>query len=218
MSGGAEFVSLNGPDNAGKTTQLRMLTRRRPEFQMLGSVHQHDPEPWARVAGANYNRWWFETSTTVELTAMLISSHARRAAAREEHRVGLLDRGLPMLLATAAATAMVKDGLDLATALRTVGEVAASLTSPPEFTVLLLPCQDAERSFAITQAREGRQWTGIYPAYQRRLHQVLLHQADEGVYDVVVVCEDRSPDDILHDVLHALSADHLNTALLQGYQ
>jgi thymidylate kinase len=213
---GAEFISLNGPDNAGKTTQLRLLAQRDPEFQMLGSVHEHDPEPWARVAGTDYNRWWFETSTTVELTAMLISSHARRAAARDEHRVGLLDRGLPMLLATAAATAMVKDGLDAATALHTVGAIAASLATPPEFAVLLLPCQDAERSVAITQAREGRPWTGIYPNYQRRLHQVLVHQADQGVYDAVVVCEDRSPGDIHHDVLHTLASDHLNAALFQG--
>lgn len=216
MSGGAEFISLNGPDNAGKTTQLRMLAQRRPEFQTLGSVHQHDPEPWARVAGADYDRWWFETSTTVELTAMLISSHARRAAAREDHRVGLLDRGLPMLLATAAATAMVKDGLDLATALRMVGDAAASLATPPEISVLLLPCQDAERSFAITQAREGRQWTGIYPIYQHRLHQVLRHQADQGVYDVVVTCEDRSPEDIHHDVLNALISGRLTAALPPG--
>lgn len=213
---GAEFISLNGPDNAGKTTQLRLLAQRDPEFQMLGSVHEHDPGPWARVAGADYDRWWFESSTTVELTAMLISSHARRAAAREEHRVGLLDRGLPTLLAAAAATAMVKDGLDVAAALHTVGEVAASLATPPEFAVLLLPCRDAERSVAITQAREGRPWTGVYPTYQRRLHQVLLHQADQGVYDVVLVCEDRSPGHIHHDVLRALAYDHVNVALFQG--
>jgi thymidylate kinase len=208
MTGGREFISLNGPDNVGKTTQLRMFAQRRPEFQMLGSVHQHDPEPWERVAGPTYDRWWFETSSTVELTAMLVSSHARRAAAREEHRVGLLDRGLPMLLATAAATSMVKDGADLTTALRTVSGVAASLATPPETAVLMLPCEDTERSFAISQAREGRQWTGIYPTYQRRLHRVLLHQADQGLYDAVVLCEDRSPDDIHHEVLDAVLSDH----------
>lgn len=79
-----EFVSLNGSDNVGKTTQLRLLAQRCSGFQPLGAIHDHDPEPWARVAAGDYAQWWFETSTTVELTAMLLASHAKRTAAREE--------------------------------------------------------------------------------------------------------------------------------------
>jgi len=90
-----DFVSLNGPDNVGKTTQLRRLAEQRSSFQSLGTIHEHDPEPWARVAAKDYATWWFETSATVELTGMLLTSHARRATAREAGRTGLLDRGLP---------------------------------------------------------------------------------------------------------------------------
>lgn len=110
-----DFVSLNGPDNVGKTTQLRLLAQRRPGFHPLGAIHEHDRELWARVAADDYARWWFETSTTVELTEMLLASHTKRATAREESRTGLLDRGWPMLLAVAAATCAVKDGLTAAT-------------------------------------------------------------------------------------------------------
>ncbi|MGW7641196.1 hypothetical protein [Streptomyces decoyicus] len=204
-----DFISLNGPDNVGKTTQLMRLAERGSGFQPLGAVHEHDPEPWARVAAGDYGRWWFETATTVELTEMLLAGHARRVAARDTGRTGLLDRGLPMLLAVSAATCVVKDGLTVREAIRTVSAIAGSRTRPPEISVLLLPSLDAERSYAITSAREGRPWTGIYPAYQKTLHAVLLHQADRGRYTAVVDCEDRSLDEIHTDVL-----DHVGLTCL----
>ncbi|MEU8741711.1 hypothetical protein ACFYPK_00150 [Streptomyces halstedii] len=196
-----DFISLNGPDNAGKTIHLARLAGRWDGLQPLGSVHEHDPEPWARVAAGDYARWWFETSTTVELTEMLLAGHAKRAAARESGRTGLLDRGLPMLLAVAAATCVVKDGLTVSEASKAVTGVAGSRAVPPETSVLLFPSLDAERSYAITSAREGRPWTGIYPAYQKSLHAVLLHQAEHGSYNAVVDCENRSLDDVQADVI-----------------
>ncbi|OII62170.1 hypothetical protein BJP40_04010 [Streptomyces sp. CC53] len=203
-----DFVSLNGPDNVGKTTHLVRLTGRWEGFQALGAVHEHDPEPWARVAAGDYSRWWFETSTTVELTEMLLASHAKRAVAREAGRTGLLDRGLPMLLAVTTATCVVKDGLTVGEASKTVTGIAGSRAAAPETSVLLLPSRDAERSYAITSAREGRPWTGIYPAYQKMLHAVLLHQADHGAYSAVVDCEDRSLDDIHADLVDHLALSH----------
>ncbi|MFF3848691.1 hypothetical protein [Streptomyces sp. NPDC002328] len=204
-----DFVSLNGPDNAGKTTHLVRLAERWDGFQPLGAVHEHDSEPWARVAAGDYAQWWFETSTTVELTEMLLTGHAKRAAAREAGRTGLLDRGLPMLLAVATATCVVKDGLTVGEAFKTVTGIAGSRAVAPETSILLLPSLDVERSYAITSAREGRPWTGIYPAYQKTLHAVLLHQADHGAYTAVVDCEDRSLDDVHGDVHDRLGLSRL---------
>lgn len=34
-----DFVSLNGPDNVGKTTQLQLLAQSRPGQQPLGAIH-----------------------------------------------------------------------------------------------------------------------------------------------------------------------------------
>ncbi|MFG3525183.1 hypothetical protein ACGF8B_00395 [Streptomyces sp. NPDC047917] len=196
-----DFVSLNGPDNVGKTTHLVRLAGRWDGFQPLGAVHEHDPEPWSRVAAGDYARWWFEMSTTVELTEMLLAGHAKRAAAREAGRTGLLDRGLPMLLAVATATCVVKDGLTVGEAFKTVTGIAGSRVIASETAILLLPSLDAERSYVITRAREGRPWTGVYPAYQKTLHAVLLHQVDHGAYTAVVDCEGRSLDDVHADVL-----------------
>ncbi|MDX2697259.1 hypothetical protein PV416_28180 [Streptomyces ipomoeae] len=167
------FVSLNGPDNVGKTTQLRLLAQLRSGFQPLGAIHDHDPEPWERVAAGDYGRWWFETSTTVELTGMLLAGHAKRAAAWQAGRTVLLDRGLPRLLAVAAATCAVKEQLPLQQALDIVAGIAGAYPRPPETAVLLIPALDAQRSYAIASAREGRPWTGVYPAYQKTLHAVL---------------------------------------------
>lgn len=91
-----DFVSLNGPDNVGRTTHLVRLAGHWDGFQPLGSVHEHDPEPWARVAAGDYARWWFETSTTVELTEMLLVGHAKRSPpARPSARRPGQPRGSP---------------------------------------------------------------------------------------------------------------------------
>jgi hypothetical protein len=205
VNGLPEYISLNGPDNVGKTTQLHRLAKTSARYQPLGSVHEHDPETWQRVASEGYARWWFETSTTAELTRMLISGHAKRATARAADRTGLLDRGRPMLLAVAAATCALKDGLPVPAALDRVTTLAEQ-PSPAETSVLLLPSPDPDRSYAITSARESRPWTGVYPAYQRLLHQVLLLQAERGTYPVIVLCEGRSAADV-----HAAVADRLST-------
>jgi hypothetical protein len=186
-----EFISLNGPDNAGKTAQLERLRARWDGFQTLGAVHEHDPEPWERAAADDYASWWFEKSTTVELTTMLVNGHLKRAAARRPSCTGLLDRGLPMLTAVAAATCVVKDRLSVDEALRTIRGITAPFPTPRETAVLLLPSFDPDRSYTITSARENRPWTGIYPAYQGYLYAVLRHQAEEGTYDLVLDCEDH---------------------------
>ncbi|MFI1257517.1 hypothetical protein ACH4U6_27555 [Streptomyces netropsis] len=215
MTRAPDFVSLNGPDNVGKTTHLVRLAERWNGLQPLGAVHEHDPEPWARVAAGDYARWWFETSTTVELTELLLAGHAKRAAARESGRTGLLDRGLSMLLAVATATCVVKDGLTVGEAFRTVAGIVRSRAEAPETSILLLPSLDAQRSYAITNAREGRPWTGIYPVYQKTLHAVLLHQADHGVYTAVVDCEDRSLDEVHADVIGHLGLGQLTDGSAQ---
>ncbi|MEV6009172.1 hypothetical protein AB0M29_20450 [Streptomyces sp. NPDC051976] len=199
-----EFISLNGPDNTGKTTQLRQLAGRWDGFQVLGAIHEHDPAPWKKAAVHDYARWWFEWSTTVELTSLLAIGNAKRAEARKPGRTGLLDRGLPMLMAVAAATCVVKEGLSGREALWTVREIAGPIPAPSETAVLLLPSLDPERSYATTSAREGRPWTGIYPRYQKVLHEILLRQAEEGAYDLVVDCEHLSIADVHERIVEGI--------------
>jgi len=218
-TGAPWFLSLNGPDNVGKTTQLERLAHHRPRLQLLGSIHQHDPEPWRHVAEGDYAAWWFEKSTTRELTGMMLASHAIRATARRRRHVGLLDRGLPMLIAAAAATSAVKDGLGPEQALAGVEEIVAEseLTFPPEAAILLLPSHDTARSYAITSVREGRVWTGVYVRYQHTLHTVLNLQANRGAFAAVIDCEGRDADEVHADV-QAHAENNLNPTLLISEQ
>ncbi|MFJ9554076.1 hypothetical protein ACIRPH_09680 [Nocardiopsis sp. NPDC101807] len=181
------FVSLNGPDNSGKSTQVRMLADSWEGFRDLGPVHRHDPVPWTRVSGEGYGTWWFTTSMTEELTGMLFASHAARAQACPSGKVGLLDRGWYMLLATAIATCAVKESLSAENAgTRVLALLDSDEPDPPEFPVLLLPSLDAERSIAIARCRDGRPWTDTYLGYQRHLHRVLLCMARQGVFAEVI--------------------------------
>ncbi|WP_028649997.1 hypothetical protein [Nocardiopsis sp. CNT312] len=181
------FVSLNGPDNSGKSTQARRLARSWDGFCDLGPVHRHDPASWSRVSGPEFGMWWFTTSTTEELTHLLFSGHEARAQALPSGRVGLLDRGWHMLLATAVATCAVKESLPIEAAWdRVLALLGTQEPHPAEVLVLLLPSPDTERSVAIAQSREGRPWTGVYLDYQRHLHRVLLRMAGRGVFAGVV--------------------------------
>ncbi|WP_160049937.1 hypothetical protein [Nocardiopsis sp. FR4] len=181
------FVSLNGPDSSGKSTQVRLLAESWEGFCDLGPVHRHDPIPWDRVSGEGYGTWWFITSTTEELTGMLFAGHAARAGARPSGRVGLLDRGWYMLLATAIATCTVKESLSVEDARsRVLALLDTDAPDPPETPLLLLPSLDTERSIAIARRREERPWTDTYLDYQRHLHRVLLCMAHQGVFADVV--------------------------------
>lgn len=209
------LLSLNGPDNVGKTTHLARLAEHRPALQLLGAIHDHDPEPWEAAARSDYATWWFEEVSTRELTGMMLTGHAKRTAARLPRSVGLLDRGLPMLLAAAAATSAIKDNLDAEQALAVVEALAeeSGLVLAPEVPILLLPSKDQARSYAITSVREGRVWTGVYVRYQYLLHEVLTLQASKGTYAAVVDCEHRSIDDI-HAQLLAVAASALPAPFL----
>jgi hypothetical protein len=203
MKTSIEFVSLNGPDNAGKSTQIRLLSEVRPKLQVLGSVHHHAPHLW-RVLPDEFSTWWFETSSTIELSRLLFDSHQLRVEARLPDRVAVLDRGYPMLVATAVATCVVKDGLSIDNARAAVAEVQHSCMAPPaEFAVLLLISRDVDESINVSQVRDLKPWSPRYLRYQRVLHEVLMRQVEQGVYGQVIEWGTRSRAEIQRDVVAA---------------
>lgn len=161
------FVSVNGSDSAGKTTQIRLLSQARPSLHVLGSAHAHAPHLW-RGLPEDSATWWFETSTTAELAGLLLESHRCRAEAREPDRLAVLDRGHPMLVATAVATSAVKDELPIDDARLAVLKVQRSRpVAPAEFAILLLISRDADESLAVAKQRDPEPWSPRYLRYQR---------------------------------------------------
>lgn len=179
-------VSLNGVDNVGKTTQLGWLHRGMPGAHLVGTVDAWDSR-WRDVAAGDFADWWFVSSTTAEHAGLMLGSHAGRRAASGE--LALEDRGLPMLLATCAATAAVKDDLSPAKALRLVDHLAADIpaaTTRREVHVLLRRSADIAREAAAALSREQGAADERYAAYQRTLAEILCLQVERGDYHAVL--------------------------------
>lgn len=180
-------ISLNGSDNVGKTAQLAWLADRGiPGAHHVGSVDRWD-DLWSQVAGPAFSRWWFEDSTTEEHTRLMITSHVSRRAGSGP--LALEDRGLPMILATCAATASIKERLSPAAALDKVIAITAGLPQPGarhEIHVLLRRHDDPVREARASVAREAEPVSDRYLAYQEALATVVALQAERGTYDIVL--------------------------------
>jgi hypothetical protein len=179
-------VSLNGVDNVGKSTQVAWLGRGIPGVHAVGSVDAWDSR-WREVAAGNFAQWWFADSSTAEHVRLMLSSHyARRSGSA---RLALEDRGLPMLRATCAATAAVKEGISVAEALRRVDRIAAGLPAAPprrEVHVLLRRSNGPADEAREALLREPGPADERYAAYQHALAQIIAVQAGQGEYDAVL--------------------------------
>lgn len=179
-------ISLNGSDNVGKTAQLAWLDRGVPGAHHVGTVSLWD-DRWSQVAGPGFSRWWFEDSTTEEHTGLMVTSHVARRASSGP--LALEDRGLPMILATCAATASIKEGLSPAVSLDKVTAIAAGLPQPEtrhEIHVLLRRHDDPLQEARAALAREADPVSNRYAAYQEALATVVALQAGCGTYDIVL--------------------------------
>jgi len=189
-------IAISGPDNVGKSTQIRLLGRRIGVAE-VEPLDAYDPR-WAHAHELGLAKWWFREVPLEEVVDVLVCSYLTRAAsgvAAEVVRV--LDRGMPMLEASVVATAAVREGLDYAGAAHRAGELLASYgqdlarARAGEWGVLLLHDIVAEKGAARALARE-HSVTPVYTAYQRALNTHLHTLADEGRFAATIVVADRS--------------------------
>jgi cytidylate kinase len=204
-------VALSGPDNVGKTTQLRILGRRLgPRAQFAGPLDAFDPR-WQRIKLDGMAAWWFETASMAELADVLACSCLERAHQRLDAPVCLVDRGLPMLEASLAATAAVREALDPTSAAerarRLLSPFAADLDSAEgdEHAVTLLHHRDPEIGANRSLARETSA-TDIYRAYQRQLHLQFQRLVEAGRFRQVIVTEQHSIVAVQAQVRRSLNA------------
>lgn len=199
-------VSFNGVDNVGKTTHLAWLQCGMPSAHSVGTVDAWDSR-WQEVAAGDFASWWFVDSTTVEHVGLVIESHVARRA--RSGPLAVEDRGLPMLRATCAATAALKDGLSPPEALRRVDHAAAALPAAAarrEVHVLLRRFAEPAREARAALSREPQPTDERYATYQHTLAEVLALQVERGEYDAVLDLGDAPILDVQRRIRSRLTA------------
>jgi len=187
-------VAVSGPDNVGKTTQIRLLTREGGVTD-AGPLKAHDAR-WAGAHALGLADWWFESAALEEVTDVLACSYLTRSRSAGSGGVCLVDRGMPMLEATVVATAAVREHLAYGLAVRRAGELLATYRSDLERAeadeqgVLLLHAEDAAAGAERAIARE-RTATPLYITYQRVLNAHLHALTASGRFAHVIVVGDR---------------------------
>ncbi|WP_406346086.1 hypothetical protein [Streptomyces sp. NBC_00648] len=168
-------IALDGADNSGKTTQLRLLRRAAGDAVRIGeSVHHYQPR-WPRLSGAELAHWWFTESRSEDLVTLLLDGYRRRldALGDQPGRV-ILDRGLATVEASCVASVMLKDDLSAWDAEAMVAELRAEVLGDPapEPYSVLLNLGPAAEGAALSIGRE-RGADERYARYQHLLHAAL---------------------------------------------
>jgi hypothetical protein len=206
-------VALSGPDNTGKSTQLRVLARRiTPRADLAGPLDSHDPR-WASIHDTGIASWWFEDAPVEEVADVLACSYLERARQPHSAALRLIDRGIPMLDASLAATVAVREDLDPARAAERTAQLLAGYgdelrrAETAERGVVLLhdtdPAAGAARGLAREPAADYR-----YAAYQRHLNVHMHRIASERRFDTVIITGDRPIMAIQAELREQLAAVH----------
>lgn len=189
-------VAFSGPDNTGKTKQIGILARRMGSAATsAGPLDHYDPR-WAAIKAGGTARWWFESGPVEEVTDVLATSYLERSRLPVSAPVRLLDRGIPMLEASVAATVAVREDLDAAQAtarariLLAPYETDLRAAEEDEHALVLLHCDDAEEGTRRSLAHEVTV-TDIYASYQRHLHEQINRLVDEGRFPMAIRIGDR---------------------------
>ncbi|MET8828944.1 nucleotidyltransferase domain-containing protein [Streptomyces sp. NPDC004610] len=208
-------VAFNGPDNTGKTKQIGILARRMgPAATSAGPLDHHDPR-WAAIKAGGMARWWFETAAVQEVADVLATSYLERARRPCSAPVRLLDRGIPMLEASVAATVAVREDLgpaqaaDRARLLLARYEADLRAAEESEYALVLLHCDDPEEGTRRSLAHEVTV-TDTYAAYQRHLHEQLGRLVAEGRFPMSIRIGDRPTIAIQDEIRRLLAPLHPN--------
>ncbi|GLW58742.1 nucleotidyltransferase domain-containing protein [Kitasatospora phosalacinea] len=205
-------VAVSGADNTGKTKQLGIMARRLGAMAAsAGPLDAHDAR-WERIVERGMGAWWWQDAPVEEVADVLASSYLARSLhpLAEGAALRLVDRGLPMLEASLAATAAVREDLDPRRAADRAWQLLAPFADDVlaaearERGVLLLHDEDPEVGTRLSLSHEASV-TDTYAAYQRHLHLQIHRLAAAGRFDAVVVVAGRpvvAVQDELRRLLH----------------
>jgi hypothetical protein len=151
-------ISLNGPDNVGKTTQLDLFPRYR-DISLLRSLHHYDNSLGDMVSDGSIQHWWWEASSDEEFVDKIFRAQKKRLSVARGSAV-VIDRGRRMFEAVYIAVIVVKScalRLDLAKEKFRCLIQALGIQIPFEdISILIKHRSNLEESVAITLARRRR--------------------------------------------------------------
>ncbi|MFI9233783.1 nucleotidyltransferase domain-containing protein [Streptomyces rimosus] len=201
-------IAVSGPAHVGKGTQLRLLAHRAPQLDVCRPAEEHVPQ-WPTLIGTDRTGWWLQGASYQELADVLAASFLART--RQPHAGGLrcVRQGLPMLEATLAAVAAVREkrstarAADDAYAVLAPYRAALYAAEESEYGIVLLHDEDPARGVARGLARSPAP-NGLLENYRRRLHEQIHRLVDEGRFDTAVVVGDRPVIDVQHELRQCL--------------
>jgi cytidylate kinase len=190
-----DVIALSGPDYVGKSTQLRILARRVGSGAVLaGKLDNFDPR-WKAIQASGMAVWWFETASVEEFADVLACSYLERARQAAGTGLRLMDRGMPMLEASVAATIAVRGALSCDQAAGRTYELLAPYDADirraeaGEYGIALLHDIDPEAGTARSLARSPDP-SPVYATYQRQLHAQIERLVRDGRFAATIVVED----------------------------
>ncbi|MFJ6484234.1 MULTISPECIES: nucleotidyltransferase domain-containing protein [unclassified Streptomyces] len=205
-------VAFNGADNTGKTTQIGLLARRiGPAAASAGALHDHDSR-WTGIRD-DMAGWWFETGRIEEVVDVLATSYLARSAAPGVESLRLLDRGIPMLEASIAATVAVRENLaapaaaDRARALLEPWATDLRVAENKELSLYLAFSEDIGKNVAHSLAHQASV-TPPYDRYQWALNERLKGMVGEGRFEHVVPIGGRSIVQVQREIRRLLHPRH----------
>jgi len=198
-----DTIAVSGPDNVGKSTQVRLLVERGGLVD-AGPLDVHDRR-WEPARAAGLAAWWFEAAPLVDVVDVLVCSYLARSTAHPAEAAGsaaavprrVVDRGIPMLEASVVATVAVRERLDHPSAAQRGAELLAPYqpdlerAEAGELGVLMLHCDEPRAGVARTLSREP-ETTPRYANYQQVLHAHLHQQNDAGRFDHTITVGDQA--------------------------
>ncbi|GHI02339.1 nucleotidyltransferase domain-containing protein [Streptomyces cellostaticus] len=183
-----------------------------PAATSAGPLDHYDPR-WATIKADGMARWWFETGPVEEVTDVLATSYLERSRHPFSAPVRLLDRGIPMLEASVAATVAVRENLgtaqaaDRARLLLSPYETDLRAAEEDEYALVLLHCDDPEEGTRRSLAHEVTV-TDTYAAYQRHLHEQINRLVADGRFPMSIRIGDRPTVTIQDEVRRLLAPLH----------
>lgn len=89
------FVSINGMDNVGKSTQAKLISKNYEEL-FSSPLHINQTEAFPKKSGAELSKWWFDKDNALEFVNTMYKAIKQRyeMGERSEKSIILLDKGI----------------------------------------------------------------------------------------------------------------------------